>query len=227
LSFLDGILESTTRLERIVEILVDFAAMEAGRLRARTEPVDLRAFAGKLIDRWKARDGAHTYMLSVPATLPPAEVDPKLLTKCVDELVDNAVKFSPSSNGHRKPRITIEGEVTGRGRDRRIVLSVVDQGIGITPEQMPSIFQDFRQLDGSETRAYGGLGLGLAYAKRVTEVHQGEIHVHSEPGKGSRFSLVLPIADAKGKGKAAEEPARAAGRSKGSAPRRPAKAGKR
>jgi two-component system, OmpR family, sensor histidine kinase VicK len=205
LSFLDGILESTTRLERIVEILVDFAAMEAGRLRPRTEAVDLRPFASRLLDRWKERDGAHSFVLSVPASVPAAEADPKLLAKCVDELLDNAVKFSPPRDGMRKPKISIEAESSGRGRERRVVLSVVDQGIGITEEQMPSIFQDFRQLDGSETRAYGGLGLGLAYAKRVTEVHGGRILVESEPGKGSRFSLILPAADSQKKGRPAPE----------------------
>jgi signal transduction histidine kinase len=197
LSFLDGILESTSRLERIVEILVDFAAMEAGRLRARTEPIDLRRFSAALLERWKEKGGVHQYALKVPANVPLVEADPKLLAKCVDELIDNAVKFSPPRNGTKRPRVTIEAEVGGRGRDKRVLMSVVDEGIGITEEQMPSIFQDFRQLDGSETRAYGGLGLGLAYAKRVVEVHNGAILVDSEPGKGSRFTLVLPVAEAK------------------------------
>jgi signal transduction histidine kinase len=209
LSFLDGILESTSRLERIVEILVDFAAMEAGRLRARTEPVDLRRFASALLERWKEKDGAHQFALRIPATLPPADVDPRLLSKCVDELIDNAVKFSPVNNGNKRPRVSVEAEVGGKGADRRILFSVNDEGIGITEEQMPSIFQDFRQLDGSETRAYGGLGLGLAYAKRVVEVHNGVILVESEPGKGSKFTLVLPVADAKKKRAGEQAPRKA------------------
>ncbi|MFN2642481.1 MAG: ATP-binding protein [Actinomycetota bacterium] len=207
LGFLEGILESTSRLERIVEILVDFAAMEAGRLKARTEPVDLRAFSAELLARWKARDSAHSFVVKVPAAIPAAEADPRLLSKCVDELVDNAVKFSPSSNG-RKPKVEIDADVVRHGGRRRVRLSVRDHGIGISPEQMPSIFQDFRQLDGSETRPFGGLGLGLAYARRVVEVHHGDIEVESVPGKGSTFSLLLPVAGKKAPAARKRGPAR-------------------
>jgi PAS domain S-box-containing protein len=198
LGFLEGILESTSRLERIVEILVDFAAMEAGRLKPRTEPIDVRAFAGDTLTRWKARDGAHTFVLKVPTGLPRLDADPRLLSKCLDELIDNAVKFSPASRD-RKPRIEIDGQVVRRDGLRRLRVSVQDHGIGIAPDHMPSIFLDFRQLDGSETRTFGGLGLGLAYARRVAQVHRGDIEVESAPGKGSTFSLLLPLADTKRK----------------------------
>ena len=199
LTFLDGILESTGRLERIVEILVDFAAMEAGRLRPRTEPVDLRRFTADLVGRWQKRDAAHVFNMDVPAMLPRANADPKLLAKAVDELIDNAVKFSPSSNGSRRPKVLVEAAVAGRGNGRELALSVVDQGIGIPAEQVANLFEDFRQLDGSETRTYGGLGLGLSYAKRVMEVHNGGIEVASTPGKGSTFTIRLPVADGKGR----------------------------
>jgi signal transduction histidine kinase len=228
-TFLDGILESTTRLERIVEILVDFAAMEAGRLRPRTEPVDLRRFTEDIVSRWKRRDAAHAFEIDVPAMLPRANADPKLLAKAVDELIDNAVKFSPP-NGTRKPKVTVEATVGGRGRARRVSLSVSDRGIGIPSEQVPRLFQDFRQLDGSETRTFGGLGLGLSYAKRVVDVHHGTIEVESAPGKGSTFRVWLPAADGKTRaardGKAASNGAASPQRKTARTPRTPARATK-
>ncbi|MGH2830498.1 MAG: sensor histidine kinase, partial [Actinomycetota bacterium] len=164
-SFLDGILESTARLERIVEILVDFAALEAGRLKPRTEPVHLKPFVARLVGRWKERTTGR-FTIKVPLTLPAVDADPRLLTKVVDELIDNAVKFSP--NG---PRVEIEATAVHNGsRSRRpaaVRLAVRDRGIGIAEDKMPSLFRDFQQLDGSETREFGGLGLGLAYVKRV------------------------------------------------------------
>jgi signal transduction histidine kinase len=77
----------------------------------------------------------------------------------------------------------------------RIRIDITDHGIGIPPAEMPTLFQDFRQIDGSETRQFGGLGLGLAYVKRVADVHGGDVLASSTPGRGSTFSLVLPLAD--------------------------------
>lgn len=190
-SFLDGILESTTRLERIVEILVDFAAMEAGRLKPRTEAVEVKAFVDGLVDRWKER-GTGKITVKIPATLPAVDADPRLLAKTLDELIDNAVKFSPKT-----PKVEIEAraEMNGsRSRAKLIKISVRDYGSGIAKDQLPDLFRDFQQLDGSETREHGGLGLGLAYAKRVASVHGGDVSAESVLGKGSVFTLTLPAA---------------------------------
>jgi PAS domain S-box-containing protein len=198
-SFLDGILESTARLERIVEILVDFAAMEAGRLQPRTEPIPLKALVDEHLSGWRTRDSRHKFVAKVPAGLPSVMADRRLLSKCLEELLDNAVKFSPKGGA-----VEIHAEaVSNGGRSRkatRMRIDVTDHGIGISPEEMPSLFQDFRQLDGSETRQFGGLGLGLAYVKRVAVVHGGDVNAQSKPGRGSTFSLLLPLADTRTKG---------------------------
>jgi two-component system phosphate regulon sensor histidine kinase PhoR len=193
--FLDGIAESTSRLERIVEILVDFAAMEAGRLKPSLEPVDLGRFLAGLAEAWAARAPGHRIRRSVPAGLPPVLGDERLLRRAVDELLDNAVKFSPAG-GDIEIVAEAHPEAGRRRRPEAVRVTVRDHGIGIEPRQMAHLFQDFRQLDGSETRTFGGLGLGLAFARRVALAHGGDITAESEPGRGSAFTLTLPAAPA-------------------------------
>ncbi|MGH2794616.1 MAG: sensor histidine kinase, partial [Actinomycetota bacterium] len=193
-TFLDGIMDSTKRLERIVEILVDFAAIEAGRLKPRLEPIDVRTFVGTVLDGWTDRGRGHRFVRKVPAGLPPVLGDERLLRKCLDELLDNAVKFSPEGGD-----IEIDAQpatAAGKRRPTVIGISVRDRGIGIEALKMSTLFQDFRQGDGSETRAFGGLGLGLSYARRVAQAHRGEITATSHAGRGSTFVLTLPIAPA-------------------------------
>jgi signal transduction histidine kinase len=76
-----------------------------------------------------------------------------------------------------------------------VEVSVTDQGIGIPEEDLTKIFSDFQQLDGSETRAYGGLGLGLAFVRRIVEAHQGVLRVDSEPDSGTRLTISIPAAE--------------------------------
>jgi len=191
--FLDGIAQSTKRLERIVEILVDFAALEAGRLKPRAEPIDVRAFLMGVLNGWKGRTGRHRVVRSISAGLPPILGDERLLHKCLDELIDNAIKFSPDGGVIEiaADAVAVNGRRRGPGAVR---ISVRDEGIGIDASQMGRLFQDFRQLDGSETRSFGGLGLGLSYARRLAVAHSGDITAVSEAGRGSTFTVVLPAA---------------------------------
>jgi signal transduction histidine kinase len=119
---------------------------------------------------------------SVPA-LPRLHTDPAKLQIVLKNLIRNAMKF------------TEQGTVTvaAHGRDDGVEITVNDTGIGITPEVMPTIFEPFRQGDGSDTRQYGGVGLGLYIARRLTTLLGGTIGVESEVGKGSTFRLWLPL----------------------------------
>ena len=192
-AFLDGIAESTKRLERIVEILVDFAAIEAGRLTPRLEAVNVRSLIGDTLESWTGGTPRHRLVRKVPLGLPPVLGDQRLLRKCLVELLDNAAKFSPHGGAIE---VGVEA-VPGPNRRARgsVRITVSDQGIGIDPSQMGGLFQDFRQLDGSETRPFGGLGLGLSYARRLALVHHGDITASSEPGRGSTFTVELPAAE--------------------------------
>lgn len=187
-TFLEGILSSAERLERIVEMLVDFSAMEAGRLSPNKVAVDFDEITAELVEKWSQTSPNHRFERTGFSAIPQVEVDRRLVPLAISELVDNAVKFSPKGG-----RVLLAAELNQNGGGSSYVrISVKDEGIGIDKEQLSKIGQNFVQADGSETRAYGGLGLGLAYVRRIAEGHGGRLEVESEPDKGSCFTLVFP-----------------------------------
>jgi PAS domain S-box-containing protein len=226
--FADQILTSTDRLERIVGMIVEFAALDSGRLRLQREPTSLSAIVGEVLADWRARHPDRQFRRRLAADLPPVLVDPAMLRRCLDELLDNAVKFSP---GGEPVSVTALLEPAGRanvqdgahprgdrggdpgggpagdagsedGRPtvtastpRMVRLSVRDHGVGIEPDTAAGVFQDFYQADASETRHFGGLGLGLALVRRIVDGLDGAAAIDSESGVGSTVHLLLPAAD--------------------------------
>ncbi|HEU5003294.1 MAG TPA: ATP-binding protein [Actinomycetota bacterium] len=186
-TFLNVIVASTERMERIVNMLVDFSAMQAGNITIRRVNVSLDAVTDELVTKWRPAAPKHTFLREGFESLPPVPVDKRLFPLAVDELIDNAVKFSPDGG-----KVWVRGLMDPRRPDR-VLVSVTDQGIGIAEAEIERIFQDFVQVDASETREFGGLGLGLAYVRRIIEAHGGELRVESTPGEGSTFTLVIPI----------------------------------
>jgi two-component system sensor histidine kinase VicK len=188
--FVQGILESTARLERIVELLVDFSAMEAGRLEPHSKSIDLTAMGNSLAKEWAARTDRHEVVADIVSEPQMVVGDERLLRRSIEEVLDNAVKFSPYGG-----TVTLEVKpAAGNGRGDLVEVSVTDEGIGIPPEDLSRIFWDFQQLDGSETRAYGGLGLGLAFVQRIVEAHDGSVRVESRPTEGTRLTIAIPAA---------------------------------
>ena len=150
-------------------------------------PFDLDRATADLVSKWLEAAPNHSFERTGFDDLPMVAGDARLLPRAIDELIDNAVKFSPDGGP-----VSVRGEVDA-ARPDRVRVSVADRGIGISAAQKSRIFQDFVQVDASETRAFGGLGLGLAYVRRIIEAHDGELQVESTAGEGSRFSLLIPL----------------------------------
>ncbi|MDQ3643369.1 MAG: ATP-binding protein, partial [Actinomycetota bacterium] len=188
------IVEAADRLELVVQRLLDVAAQEATPLSIRREPVAVRPLLESVVTRWKSRvDDKHPITRRTSRNLPELSGDRRLLERSIDELVDNAVKFSPAG-GAVSVTATVSSNGAGDGEAAPAVrISVRDHGIGIPDDRLDRIFEDFSQGDSSPTRQFGGLGLGLALVRRVVHAHQGELVCETAPGEGSTFTMILPI----------------------------------
>ncbi|MGH2710963.1 MAG: ATP-binding protein [Actinomycetota bacterium] len=188
--FAGSILDSGRRLERIVAMLVDFSAIEAGRMAVDLEPTELGPLVKEAMAKAAERNPKHRFTRKVARALPPALVNPALFKRVLSELLDNAVKYSPKGG-----RVTVSADMSSGTSRRMLEVAVTDQGIGIEQDNLAGIFQDFSQVDASDTRPFGGLGLGLTFVKRIAEAHGGAISAESKAGKGSTFSFTVPAAD--------------------------------
>jgi PAS domain S-box-containing protein len=199
-AFLSTIAESAERLERIINVLVNFAAIEGGRPDIGDELVDVCALARDVCERWQAR-AQHTIQLEVGARVPRVRASRRLIDYALEELIDNAVKYSPDGG-----RITVRVRAATNDEGRFVEISVADRGIGIEAEELEHVFDEFRQVDGSPTRRYGGLGLGLSFVRRVARAHKGRLAAASEAGKGSIFTLALPVSPSQARRPATPKP---------------------
>jgi len=181
--YLDEIDDAARRLERIVTLLVEVAAIEAGRFTLETQPVAAAEVLTSVAERWRLRSPRHTFTVRAPKSLPGAIADERAITRVIDELVDNAVKFSPTGGP-----IELRARRTSGG----VEIAVSDEGIGLEPAALEQLTAAFVQADPGETRRFGGLGLGLTFAAGVVAVHGGRLDVHGEKDGGTTFSFTLP-----------------------------------
>ena len=185
------------RLLRVVKALEFFAATGAGRTKMRPEVLDVRPIMEGAVARWASQlSSRHSISARVARNLPAVWADAKWLQMAVDALIDNAIKFSPKGG-----RISL----TARAGEREgVVISVADEGVGLRTSDHRDLFEPFVQGDGSETREYGGLGLGLSIVRRIAEEHRGTVTCTARRRKGTAFSIFLPrgAADDRGTGNA-------------------------
>ena len=184
--FAADILASGQRLLRLVDGILEMSRLDMTGAALAREPVEIGAALQEcLVAQRKAGEAARVGIaLEVAADVGHVELDPKALRRMVDALLDNAIKFNREGGAVA---------VSARRDDGWLKIVVADTGIGIAREDLAKLFKPLVQLDPGLARARGGVGLGLALARRLAELHGGTIEVESEAGKGSRFTLRLPI----------------------------------
>ena len=182
---LEECLEEVLRLSRLAEDLMSLARADAGVLEARRERLDLRDLVRHLLGRFRVRVEEKDLRVSLDA---PAEVrvtgDPDLLSRLLENLVDNAIIHSPRME---------EVRVAIRSEDRWARVTISDRGPGIPPEHLGRIFDRFYRVDPARSREQGGSGLGLAIAKEIAQLHGGRLEVESTVGEGCSFRVSLPL----------------------------------
>ena len=181
-------LRNSRRLLRLVNQLLDLQRLNAGRMQPNFHPCDLVEFVSQIVESFRPyceKKGLHlTTQLDQCSTV---YLDMEKFDKVVYNLLSNAMKFTPEG-GTISIRLKSE-------RDR-CILQVQDTGIGIVKEQIPHLFERFRQAEGSANRSYEGSGLGLALVKELVELHGGQVTVESVYGQGTTFSLWLVTGNA-------------------------------
>ena len=187
--FLAGIDEASDRLGSMIDNLLAFSSLDAGMLPMRPTPTRVDEVVGLAVAQLGFRARGRPITLIVPPKLPMAMVDADGLSQVLDNLLVNALKYTPAEAG-----IRVECSEAAHDGNSALRICVQDEGPGITEDQLEGIFQPFNQLDHRAARQVGGVGLGLAICRRIVEAHGGQIWAESTPGRGATFIVTLPVA---------------------------------
>ena len=186
--FIKVSLDETNRMMRMVTDLLHLSRIDNATSHLDVEMINFTAFITFILNRFdkmRGPDGEKKYELvrDYPITSVWIEIDTDKMTQVIDNILNNAIKYSPDGG-----KITVTMKTT----DDQMILSISDQGLGIPKQDLPRIFDRFYRVDRARSRAQGGTGLGLAIAKEIIKQHKGFIWAKSEYGKGSTFTIVLP-----------------------------------
>jgi PAS domain S-box-containing protein len=173
------------RLQKLVNTLLDFSRIEAGRVQASYEPTDLAAYTIELASVFRSliEQAGMRLVIDCPTLLESVYVDREMWEKIVLNLISNAFKFTFSGS------ITVQLKPV----DQTVELSVADTGVGIAESELPRLFERFHRVSGSRSRTYEGSGIGLALVQELVKLHGGTIRVTSHVDVGTTFTIAIPL----------------------------------
>lgn len=189
-NFLGVLQDETSRMIRMINDLLELSRMDSGTMAVDNEFVNISELFNYILNRFDmiiANDDAPEKTYSIHREIPKSgiwvELDPSKFTQVIDNLMNNAIKYSPDG-----------GVITTRlvDKQKEVILSITDQGLGIPAKDVDHVFDRFFRVDKARSRAQGGTGLGLAISKEIVESFGGRIWVESVEGKGSTFYIALP-----------------------------------
>ncbi|MGD2103662.1 MAG: ATP-binding protein, partial [Anaerolineae bacterium] len=181
---LEVIDEECDTLESLVHDLLESSIIDAGLLRLEPQPVMLPKLSRESIDEIAHRTDNHRFMIDFPKDFPIVDADPDRIRQVLRNLLDNAVKYSPDGG-----LVVARGELT----ETEVIVSVADQGVGISPEHLNRLFEKFFRVDSGLDHHIVGSGLGLPISRTIIEAHGGRIWAESAVGQGSTFYFTLPL----------------------------------
>lgn len=180
---LQVISEESDRLNGLINNLLDASRIQAGAFKLERGDVTLPKLAARVVENFRMQATGHRFVLDFPADFPCVSGDEERLRQVLDNLVSNAIKYSPGGG---------EIRIGGWSAGAQVTVYVADQGIGIPREEQGKLFQRFYRVDSSLRRSTQGAGLGLYLCKSIIEAHGGQIWLRSEPGKGTTVFFSLP-----------------------------------
>ncbi|MEI6181509.1 MAG: HAMP domain-containing sensor histidine kinase, partial [Chloroflexales bacterium] len=178
------IVEQAQRLNRMIAALLDASRIESGRFSIESVPMDLLTLVARVIEETRLTVASHTFSLRVAETPVMVAGDEVRLEQVLQNLMSNAVKYSPGGG-------EVQVEVLPSGRMARV--TVTDQGIGIPADSRAELFRRFYRAANAEALGISGMGIGLFVVNEIVELHGGRIDVTSTEGKGSTFTVWLPL----------------------------------
>ncbi len=186
--FLEIILEHSQRLARLTDDLLRLSQMDADRLELEIHRLNVSQFVESCLETAQRPAAERNLRISVhsPERLPDIAADRRRLAEVLQNLIDNAIQYTPPGG---QIQISVEADPS------EVTFTVADTGIGIPQAEQPRIFERFYRVDAARSREVGGTGLGLAIAKHLVEAHGGRIWVESEVGQGSQFHFTVPLFD--------------------------------
>jgi len=181
---LEGIIQESDRLARLVDDLLDASRLQAGGIPFHdVKDVDIPFIVRRVVERYRSQTDQHSLRVDVSRDFPLVQGDPQRLEQVIDNLVSNAIKYSPRGGVI---------DIRGKSNAAEVILTVSDEGVGIAPDEQERIFDRFYRVEGPETRAVSGTGLGLYITRAIVEAHGGRCWVNSTPGQGATFFVALP-----------------------------------